>query len=450
MEICVVGTGYVGLVTGVCLAEIGHNVMCTDTNAEKIAALSRGEVPIYEPKLDQLIAANLKAKRLRFSTSIEDVCSEPRPIFILAVGTPSASENGDVDLTQVNAAAETIARALAARKAGRGDFAVIVTKSTVPVGTCRTLDNTIAKILPRERYAVVSNPEFLREGNAVYDFMKSNRIVIGSDSAYGRAVVMEMYGQLGLSNRQLCIAPNPETSELIKYASNAFLATKITFINELSQYCEKIGADIEGVANGIGMDPRIGNMFLKPGPGYGGSCFPKDTAAIALAARQQGQPLQIVEAAIKANLDHQRAMSDKIIQALGGTPSSKRVALLGLAFKANTDDVRYSPAFSIMDDLKAAGVDLRLYDPVVPQAAVASRLGSGVSFAKSLDDALDGADAAVIVTEWSEFAQADWPTLARRMRRPMLVDLRNLFAPETARHLGVTYVSVGRETVESA
>ncbi len=448
MRICMIGTGYVGLVTGTCFAEIGHDVICIDRDSQKIERLLQGEVPIYEPGLKELVASNLLAGRLRFSTVAAEAAKLNPTFYFIAVGTPSGLDDGGADLSYVYAAAEETAKAIKAQTGRNERFSVFVTKSTVPVGTSREVSRIVGRYLPENEYAVASNPEFLREGCAIEDFMAPDRIIAGSRSEKARALLEELYRPLTRLGRPLVITTTVETAEIIKYAANAFLATKITFINELSRLCEHIGADVDELALGIGLDKRIGDKFLKAGPGYGGSCFPKDTLALIKTANDFHSPVEIVETVVRVNNRHKHFMFNKIRDAFGGSVTGKKIAVLGLAFKAMTDDVRDSPALTIVPVLRREGAFVTAYDPVANENAK-GLIGNGtVKYATSLGDALKDADGAVIVTEWDEFRKADWRMLSRSMASPLLIDLRNLFTLQQASSIGLNYLSLGREPIE--
>jgi UDPglucose 6-dehydrogenase len=447
MFVCVVGSGYVGLVTGTCLAEIGHNVVCIDVDEQKIARLKQSQVPIYEPGIQELILTNQALGRLSFSGDISDAAERGCDFYFFAVGTPPRAEDGGADLTQVFAAVEVTAQALARQGNVAQRFAVFVTKSTVPVGTSREVARIVARHLPEEQFAVASNPEFLREGCAVYDFLNPDRIIAGSQSERARAMLEELYRPLTRHGRPLVVTTTVETAELIKYAANGFLATKLTFINELSRLCEKLGADVEELALGIGLDKRIGDMFLKPGPGYGGSCIPKDTLALIKTARDFNSPVEIIETVVRVNNRHKNLMFAKISEALGGCVAGKRIAVLGLAFKANTDDVRDSPALTIVPILQREEAEVTVYDPVALENAKASLGNGAINYVDTVAVAVAGADACVILTEWPEFRTIDWPALAPTMARPLLIDLRNLYSGSHATIMGMDYISLGRNPV---
>ncbi|HEX9807247.1 MAG TPA: UDP-glucose/GDP-mannose dehydrogenase family protein [Alteraurantiacibacter sp.] len=436
MKIAMVGAGYVGLVSGACLADFGHEVVCIDKDPAKIASLEAGTMPIYEPGLAELVAANVKAGRLAFSTDLASAIKGAAAIFI-AVGTPSRRGDGHADLTFVQEAAREIGANLQAP-------AVIVTKSTVPVGTGDEVEWLLKQAGAPEGTAVVSNPEFLREGAAIGDFKRPDRIVIGVEDEGARDVMSEVYRPLFL-NRAPILFTSRRSAELIKYAANAFLATKITFINEMADLCEKVGADVQDIARGIGLDNRIGPKFLHAGPGYGGSCFPKDTLALLKTAEDYDSPTRIVEAVVKVNDSRKRAMGRKVIDALGGldTARGKRVAMLGLTFKPNTDDMRDSPAIAIALALADAGVTVVAYDPEGMEQA--KPLMPDVEMKASAYAAIEGADAIALVTEWDAFRALDLARVKELANAPVLVDLRNVYNPDEARAAGFIYASVGRK-----
>ena len=433
MRVAMIGSGYVGLVSGACFADFGHEVVCVDKDPAKIERLNAGIMPIYEPGLEQLVASNVKAGRLSFTTSLEEGIQGAQAIFI-AVGTPSRRGDGHADLSYVHAAAADIARALSG-------YAVIVTKSTVPVGTGDEVERIIRETVPEAEFAVVSNPEFLREGAAIGDFKRPDRIVIGTEDERARAVMAELYRPLFLNQSPLLFVSR-RTAELIKYAANAFLATKITFINEMADLCEAAGANVQDVARGIGLDNRIGSKFLHAGPGYGGSCFPKDTLALIKTAQDLNTPVRIVETVAAVNSQRKRAMARKVIAAAGGHVRGKTVAILGLTFKPNTDDMRDSPAIDIIQALQDAGAHIRAYDPEGQEQA--ALVLHDVDYATDPYDTLTGADVAVLVTEWDAFRALDPKRIKALLKAPVLVDLRNVYDPaEMARH-GISYSSVGR------
>ena len=433
MRVAMIGTGYVGLVSGACFADFGHDVTCVDKDVAKIAALTRGEVPIYEPGLNDLVAANTRAGRLKFTNDLPAAVKAADAVFI-AVGTPSRRGDGHADLSFVYDAAREIAAAL-------DGFTVMITKSTVPVGTGDEVERIIREARSDAEFAVVSNPEFLREGAAIQDFKHPDRIVVGSDDARARDVMTELYRPLYL-NRSPILFTDRRTAELIKYAANAFLATKITFINEIADLAEKVGADVQEVARGIGLDNRIGSKFLHAGPGFGGSCFPKDTVALLKTGQDHDAPLRIIEAVVAVNDARKRAMARKVAAALGGELRGKTVAVLGLTFKPNTDDMRESPSIPLITALQDMGAKVRAYDPTGMEQA--KPLMANVAFCKDAYDCAEGASALVIVTEWEQFRALDFARLKTVMERPVLVDLRNIYRPdEVARH-GFVYESIGR------
>jgi UDPglucose 6-dehydrogenase len=436
MKIAMVGSGYVGLVSGACFADFGHDVVCIDKDVSKIERLLHGVMPIFEPGLDALVEANVKSGRLSFTTDLAEGIRGAQAIFI-AVGTPSRRGDGHADLSFVHAVAREVGQTLE-------NEAVVVTKSTVPVGTGDEVERIIAESGCKHRVAVVSNPEFLREGAAIADFKRPDRIVIGTDDEFGREVMREVYRPLYLNEAPILFTDR-RTSELIKYAANAFLATKITFINEIADLCEMVGADVQDVSRGIGMDNRIGAKFLHAGPGYGGSCFPKDTLALLKTAEDYESPLRIVEAVVKVNESRKRAMGRKVLDAIGGLEGArgKKVALLGLTFKPNTDDMRDSPAIAIAQALTDAGVKVAAYDPEGME--LAKPLMPQVEMAESPYAAIEGADAVAIVTEWDAFRALDFGRVKELAKAPVLVDLRNIYRPDDGRALGFTYVSVGRD-----
>ena len=435
MKIAMVGSGYVGLVSGACFADFGHDVVCIDKDERKIAALHDNIMPIYEPGLDTLVANNVKAGRLSFTTDLAEGIKGASAIFI-AVGTPSRRGDGHADLSFVYAVAEEVGENLA-------NDAVIVTKSTVPVGTGDEVERIIREAGTQHRFAVVSNPEFLREGAAIGDFKRPDRIVIGTEDEFGQEVMREVYRPLYL-NESPILFTSRRTSELIKYAGNAFLATKITFINEMADLCEKVGANVQDVARGIGMDNRIGGKFLNAGPGYGGSCFPKDTLALLKTSEDYDSPTRIVEAVVKTNESRKRAMGRKVLDALGGGDSArgKKAALLGLTFKPNTDDMRDSPSIAIAQTLTDAGVSVMAHDPEGMEQA--KPLMPDVAMCDDPYTAIEGADVVVIVTEWDAYRALDLSRVRELANEPVLVDLRNIYSPEDVRALGFKYASVGR------
>lgn len=433
MRILMVGTGYVGLVSGACFSDFGHEVVCLDRDESKIAALRRGQIPIWEPGLDALVAENVKAGRLSFTTDLKEGAKDADVIFI-AVGTPSRRGDGFADLSYVFGAARDIASVLER-------FTVIVTKSTVPVGTGDEVERLIREARPDADFAVVSNPEFLREGAAIGDFKRPDRVVVGTDDPRARAVMEQVYRPLHL-NRGPLLFTSRRTSELIKYAANAFLAAKITFINEIADLCDKVGADVQEVARGIGLDNRIGPKFLHAGPGFGGSCFPKDTLALMQTAQQAGSPLRLVEATVAVNEARKAGLADRVAQALGGSVRGKRIAVLGLAFKPNTDDMRDAPSLALLPALREAGADIVAHDPAA--AAQAKLQMPWLQTAEGPYDAAVGADALVIVTEWDAYRALDLKRLFQAMRGRTVVDLRNIYRPEEMDAIGFDYTSIGR------
>ncbi len=435
MKIAMVGSGYVGLVSGACFADFGHDVVCIDKDPAKIESLNQGVMPIYEPGLAELVTSNAKAGRLSFTTDLAEGIAGAAAIFI-AVGTPSRRGDGHADLSYVYAVAEEIGEHLA-------NDAVIVTKSTVPVGTGDEVERILSEAGLKVKFAVASNPEFLREGAAIGDFKRPDRIVIGTDDEWARGVMTEVYRPLFLNKAPILFTAR-RSSELIKYAANAFLAVKITFINEMADLCEKVGADVQDVSRGIGMDGRIGAKFLHAGPGYGGSCFPKDTLALLKTAEDYEAPTRIVEAVVKVNDARKRAMGRKVIEALGGIEAArgKKAALLGLTFKPQTDDMRDSPSIAIAQTLVDAGVEVSAYDPEGME--LAKPLMPQVAMCANAYAAIEGADATVIVTEWDAFRALDLTRVKAAMNAPVLVDLRNVYDPAEVRAKGFAYSSVGR------
>lgn len=448
LNVGVVGAGYVGLVTGACLAELGHNVVCVDNDVTKVARLREGESPIHEPGLDELVRANAGRGVLRFVTTIEEAATGPLDVLFIAVGTPADENGGGANLAYVHGAVEQLGRALSARPARRDEFTVVVTKSTVPAGTSWKISDILAGYLPRQRFAVASNPEFLREGNAIADFMTPDRIVIGSDSERARKVLEDLYMPLTRRGRPLVVTSTVETAELIKYAANALLATKVAFINELARLCEAVGADIKELALGVGLDHRIGTDFFSAGPGFGGSCFPKDLRALAKTANDFNSPVEIVETVIRANDRHKQLMVRKIRAAVGGNLEGQVIGVLGLAFKANTDDMREAPALTILPQLLAEGAEIKAFDPAASEQC--RQFLPRLPLAASIEEAVAGADAALILTEWSAFRSISWRKLALTMRRPLVIDLRNLYDAADFVERGVEYVPLGRRFVESA
>ncbi|MDZ4311297.1 MAG: UDP-glucose/GDP-mannose dehydrogenase family protein [Cypionkella sp.] len=434
MKIAMIGTGYVGLVSGVCFSDFGHEVICVDKDPSKIERLRAGEVPIFEPGLEALMAKNVAAGRLSFTLDLAEAVEGADAVFI-AVGTPTRRGDGHADLTYVMTAAEEIGRALTG-------YAVIVTKSTVPVGTNRKVAEAAAAANPDAKFDVASNPEFLREGAAIDDFMRPDRVVVGVESQRARKVMADIYRPLFLREFPV-VYTGLESAEMIKYAANAFLATKITFINEIAALCEKVGADIKDVSKGMGMDGRIGNKFLHAGPGYGGSCFPKDTKALARIGQDYAVPMQITEAVIKVNDEIKRRMIDKIVDLCDGSLNGKTIAVLGVTFKPNTDDMRDAPSLTIVPALVGGGAKVRVVDPQGQREGEA--LLPGVKWVESPYQAAHGADLVVLLTEWNEFRALDLAKLAKKMETPRMADLRNIYSLEEATEAGFeTYVAVGR------
>ncbi|AWN38417.1 UDP-glucose dehydrogenase family protein [Methylobacterium radiodurans] len=439
MRIAMIGSGYVGLVSGTCFADFGHEVVCVDKDPAKIEALNAGRMPIYEPGLDALVAENVQQGRLSFTTDLKPAVAQADAVFI-AVGTPSRRGDGFADLSFVFAAAREIAEAV-------DGFTVVVTKSTVPVGTGDEVERIIREIRPDAEISVASNPEFLREGAAIGDFKRPDRIVVGAEDPRAEESLREIYRPLFLNQAPILVTGR-RTAELTKYAANAFLATKITFINEIADLCEQVGADVQQVARGIGLDNRIGAKFLHAGPGYGGSCFPKDTLALVKTAQDAGTPVRLVETVVAVNDSRKRAMARKVVQACGGSVRGKTVAVLGLTFKPNTDDMRDAPALSIITGLQDAGARVRAYDPEGMEAA--KPLLGEVAYARDAYDCAEGADALVIVTEWNAFRALDLARLGQIMADRVLVDLRNVYDRASVQRHGFRYVSVGRPDGEAA
>lgn len=434
MKITMIGTGYVGLVSGVCFSDFGHEVVCVDKDPTKISKLEAGEVPIYEPGLDDLMAKNVAAGRLSFTQDLEAALKDAKAVFI-AVGTPTRRGDGHADLTFVYAAAEEIAHSLE-------DGAVVVTKSTVPVGTNRRVKQVISKANPNLDFDVASNPEFLREGAAIDDFMRPDRVVVGVQNDRASETMAEIYRPLFLRDFPI-VTTDLESAEMIKYAANAFLATKITFVNEIAALCERVGADVKQVSKGIGLDGRIGNKFLHAGPGYGGSCFPKDTKALARIGQENGLPMQITETVINVNEATKRRMIDKIVDLCDGTVSGKTIAILGVTFKPNTDDMRDAPSLTIVPALIGAGAKVRVVDP--QGLSEGEALLPGAHWMEDAYKAAQNAEALVILTEWNEFRALDLPRLAKRMAVPRMADLRNIYSPKDAKRAGFSaYCAVGR------
>jgi UDPglucose 6-dehydrogenase len=434
MKIAIIGAGYVGLVTGACLADFGHEIVCIDNDPQRIAALGRGEIPIYEPGLEALVRANEAVGRLKFTGVLAEGIAGAEAIF-LAVGTPSRRGDGHADLTYVYAAVEQVAQALTAPT-------VIVTKSTVPVGTGRRIKEIVAAVRPDLEIDVASNPEFLREGSAIVDFMRPDRVVIGSETDHAREVLSQLYRPLNLIETPI-VHTGIETAELTKYAGNAFLAMKVTFINEMADLCEKVGADVHDVARGIGLDGRIGRKFLHPGPGYGGSCFPKDTLALVRTAQDHGAPSRLVETTVLVNDARKSSMAMRVINACGGSVRGKTIAVLGLTFKPETDDMRDSPALPIVSRLAGDGAAIRAFDPEGMSQA-RPLLPESVTWCHDALDAASGADAVVLITEWNEFRALSPARLRDIMRGRVLVDLRNAWDPIAMRQAGFSYQGIGR------
>ncbi len=438
MQIAMVGTGYVGLVSGACFSEFGHQVVCVDKDAGKIARIRSGEMPIYEPGLESLVARNVEDARLSFTDNLKSAVTEADAVFI-AVGTPARRGDGHADLSFVYAAAEEIADAI-------DGYTVVITKSTVPVGTGREVERIIRSTNTSADFDIVSNPEFLREGSAIEDFMRPDRIVIGTDSERAGAVMHKIYRPLYLRETPI-LTTSLETSELIKYAANTFLATKITFINEIADLCERVGANVQDVAKGIGMDGRIGAKFLHPGPGYGGSCFPKDTLALARTAQETGSPLRLIETVIDVNEARKSQMAQKISEACDGSLKGKTIAILGLTFKPNTDDMRDSASLKIIPALLDAGAKIRAHDPKGMEEAKALLKQPGITWCDEVYETMQGADALALVTEWNEFRALDLDRARSVMKASVIVDLRNIYDPAEMAEAGFKYVSVGRPTL---
>jgi len=433
MRVAMIGTGYVGLVSGACFADFGHHVTCIDKNADKIELLRNGGVPIYEPGLDMLVERNVREGRLDFATDLTEAVRNADVVFI-AVGTPSRRGDGHADLSYVYAAAEEVARVM-------DGFTVVVNKSTVPVGTGDEVEAVIRKARPDADFAVVSNPEFLREGAAIDDFKRPDRVVVGAEDERATARMRELYRPLYLNETPI-VFTSRRTSELIKYAANAFLAMKITFINEMADLCEQVGANVQEVARGIGLDNRIGSKFLHAGPGYGGSCFPKDTIALVRTAQEAGAPVRLIETVVKINDRRKQAMAGKVIAAAGGSVEGKTIAVLGLTFKPNTDDMREAPSLDIIPALQAAGARVRAFDPAGIEEA--EKLLENVDFVTGPYLCAEGADLLVILTEWNEFRALDFARLKSALKEPLIVDLRNIYDPAETAARGFRYVSVGR------
>jgi len=433
MRVTMIGAGYVGLVSGACFADFGHTVTCVDKDPGKIDRLEKGVMPIFEPGLAELVASNVKEGRLFFSLDAREAIKNAEAIFI-AVGTPSRRGDGHADLSYVYAAAKEIAEHI-------NGFTVVVTKSTVPVGTGDEVEEIIRKTNPNAKFAVVSNPEFLREGAAISDFKRPDRVVVGTDNEDARERMRELYRPLFLNETPMLFTER-RTSELIKYAANAFLAVKITFINEMADLCEKVGANVQDVSKGIGLDNRIGKKFLHAGPGYGGSCFPKDTLALTKTANDHGSPVRIVDTVVQVNDARKKAMADRVIKAMGGSVKGKTVGVLGLAFKPNTDDMRDAPSLDIIPALQAAGARIKAYDPESMHEA--GKMLTEVDFCDGPYHAVDGADAMVLITEWDQFRALDFDRVKKLLKSPVVVDLRNVYQPADMARRGFNYTSVGR------
>jgi UDPglucose 6-dehydrogenase len=433
MRIAMVGAGYVGLVSGACIADFGHRVTCVDKDSIKISALNAGEIPIYEPGLDEIVRSNVRQGRLSFATELSETLEEADAAFI-AVGTPSRRGDGHADLSYVYAAAREIALALTR-------FTVVITKSTVPVGTGDEIERIIRELRPEIDFAVVSNPEFLREGAAIHDFKHPDRIVVGTDDERAKSILAEIYRPLYL-NRAPIVFTGRRTAELIKYAANAFLATKVTFINEIADLCERVGADVQEVARGIGLDNRIGSKFLHAGPGFGGSCFPKDLRALIKTAHDYAVPMRILEAVETVNDTRKRAMARKVSSVFGGVLRGKTIAMLGLTFKPNTDDVREAPSLALITALQDMGARVRAYDPIGMEQA--KQILADVTYCQGPYDCVEEADAVVIITEWEQFRALDLERMRDLMACPVMVDLRNVYRPEDMKKYGFAYISIGR------
>ncbi len=436
MKIAMIGTGYVGIVSGACFSEFGVEVVCVDKNEDKINRLKAGECPIYEPGLENLVANNVKADRLSFTTDLTSAVNGADAVFI-AVGTPSRRGEGHADLSYVYGAAKEVAEALEG-------YTVIVTKSTVPVGTGREVKRIVEETRPDADFDIASNPEFLREGAAISDFMRPDRVVIGTETERAAEVLSELYRPLYLLETPI-VQTTLETAELTKYAANTFLATKITFINEFADLCEKVGANVQDVARGIGLDGRIGNKFLHAGPGYGGSCFPKDTLALVQTAKDADAPIRIVETVIDINEKRKTQMAEKVVAACGGSVADKTIAVLGLTFKPNTDDMRDSPSLVVVPELQQAGATIQAFDP--QGMTEAAHLFEDVVFCEGPYETMQGADALVIVTEWNAFRALDFERVKSLLKSPVLVDLRNIYNLDEMKRAGFTYHSIGREVV---
>jgi len=433
MKVCMLGAGYVGLVSGACFSEFGHEVVCVDTNADRVASLRNGEIPIYEPGLEDLVARNMRAGRLSFENAYDGAIGQADAVFI-AVGTPTRHGDGHADLTYVFAAIDEVAPLLEG-------YTVIVTKSTVPVGTGAAIARKLSALAGDKDWDVASNQEFLREGAAIEDFMRPDRVVVGVESDAARAVMRELYRPLFL-NETPVLFTSRESAELIKYAANAFLATKISFINEMADLCEKTGANVQDIAKGIGLDNRIGSKFLHAGPGYGGSCFPKDTLALLRTAEESGAPLRIVQATVDANDARKASMAARVVTACGGSVKGRKIGVLGLTFKPNTDDMRDSPSLDIIPALAEQGAEIAAYDP--EGMGTARPLLPPIAYGESPYDVMKGADAVVIITEWNQFRALDFARMKSLMQTPVLVDLRNIYSRSEPEAAGIRYHCIGR------
>ncbi|MEM7679537.1 MAG: UDP-glucose/GDP-mannose dehydrogenase family protein [Pseudomonadota bacterium] len=436
MKIGMVGTGYVGLVSGTCFAEFGTDVVCCDKDESKIERLKKGEIPIYEPGLEDLVAKQVEAGRLSFTTDLKEAVSDADAVFI-AVGTPARVEDGHADMSYVYAAAKEIAAAL-------DGYTVVVTKSTVPVGTAREVERIVREENPDADFDVCSNPEFLREGAAINDFMRPDRVVIGVETERAAETIKALYRPLYINETPMVIT-TPETSEIIKYAGNAFLATKITFINEIANLCEQTGANVQEVARGIGLDGRIGSKFLHAGPGYGGSCFPKDTLALTQIGQKYAAPQNIVETVVRVNTERQRSMAQRIIEACGGDVKGKRIGILGVSFKPNTDDVREAPSLTIIPLLQDEGAQIAAFDPVAIEEA--KKELKDVQWCTDAYEVAENSDVVAILTEWNEFRGLDLERMGDSMAQRCLVDLRNIYKPEDVKNSGFRYISIGRSEI---
>jgi len=434
MDVVVIGAGYVGLVSAACFAEFGIKVVCVDNDQNRLASLQRGEIPIFEPGLDELVNKNIKRGTLRFESALAPILALADAVFI-AVGTPTRRGDGHADLTYVYEAAKEIAL-------GLKQYTVIVTKSTVPVGTGREIARIVRETNPKAEFDVCSNPEFLREGSAINDFMRPDRVIIGSENERATTLMRELYRPLYLIETPMVVT-NLETAELTKYAANAFLATKITFINEIADLCEKVGADVQTVARGMGFDGRIGRKFLHAGPGYGGSCFPKDTKALAQTARDNATPLRLVETTIDINEKRKKDMAVRVMATCGGSVNGKKIAILGVTFKPNTDDMRDSVSLAVIPALQRAGAKISAYDPAGMKEAIS--LLPNVTWGQGPYDIMKDADALVILTEWNEFRALDWEHVKNLLKKPVIIDLRNIYRPNEMAAAGFKYVSIGRE-----